>query len=239
MLRNLLLASFGSGSSSAAVLVAGLPPYQVAFWPDGWDLEADGSVLVRDTHTMAEARRWYRLADRNRPRGHGRRLMSLHGIFVPRAIVDLADRRFPSERVASVAVQLIAGEWVEERRRRMLATPRRILAERSLSWSGSRYEPGMDGESVRMLVEDLIDSCADERLIPDVEYRVRVHAEGGYGILCHRCSVYASLDRYAANEVLEALRAALVPWNRGLVRSGCATRLIELDLGCMHRSTNR
>lgn len=236
MLRDLLLFRFGPGPDNATSLVVGLPPYQVALWPDGWDLEPGGRVLVGDTHAMAEARRWYALADRNRSRGDGRRLMSLHGIFVPRGIVDLADRYFPSERVASVAVQLIAGEWIEERRRRMLATPVRTLADRSLSWRGSRHEPGMDGKGVQTLIEDLIRTCIGERLIPDAEYRVRVHAERGYGIVGHRCLLDVCLDRYAANKVLEMLEVALVPWNRAVARDGATSLLIELGSGSTHRS---
>lgn len=43
----------------ASRIVAALPVYQVALWPDGWVLGASGEVSVRDTHAMAEARRWH------------------------------------------------------------------------------------------------------------------------------------------------------------------------------------
>lgn len=235
MLRDLLPAPFGSDRRARSARVADLPPYQVALWPDGWNLEGDGRVLVQDTHAMAEARRWYALADRNRSRDDGRRVMSLLGIFVPRAIVDLADRCFPSEQVASVAVQLIAGNWIAERRRLLLESPERTLAERSLAWQGSRHEPGMDGGRVQALVEGLIRTCVNERLIPDARYRVRVQCEGGYGIVAHRCVLDVGLDRYAADKVLEVLRAALVPWNRAATRDDGATLVLALALAARGR----
>ncbi len=236
MLRDFLRVPDAFGHSAAATLVAALPPYQVAFWPDGWDLEPDGSVLVRDTHMMAEARRWYALADRNRSREDGRRVMSILGIFVPRAIVDLADRCFTSEQVASVAVQLIAGEWIAERRRRLLEKPVQTLGERTLSWRGSRYDAEMDPDCIRSLIEDLIRTSVEERLIPDAGYRVRVRREHGYGIAGHRCVLDVCLDRYAADRVLEVLAAALVPWNRAVARDGAAALLIELEAGASRRA---
>lgn len=231
MFRKLLSRTRKLDRSAAASLVSKLPAYQIALWPDGWDLDPGGGVLVRDTHGMAEARRWYALADRNGSRDDGRRVMSVHGIFVPRAIVDLADRRFLSEEVASVAVQLIAGEWIAERRRCLLQAPERTLLERSLSWRGSRYEPDMDAPGVRALVEELIRTAVAGRFIPGTDYRVRVHTLDGYGIVAYRCLVTASLDQHAVAEVLDVLGAALVPWNRVLIRDAVAVSQIGLEIG--------
>lgn len=185
---------------------------------------------MRDTHGMAEARRWYALADRNRSRDDGRRVMSLLGIFVPRAIVDLADRRFSSEQSASVAVQLIAGEWVAERRRRLLQAPERALSERLLSWQGSRYESEMDGRAVLALVDGLIRTSVAARLILDTGYHAEVHVADGYGIAIHRCVLDFRLDPCAAAGVLDLLDVALIPWNRVVVRDGIAVPLIRLEL---------
>jgi len=231
MFRKLLSRICKPDRSAAAALVSKLPAYQVAFWPDGWDLEPGGGVLVRDTHAMAEARRWFALADRNGSRDDGRRVMSVHGVFVPRAIVDLADRRFASEEVASVAVQLIAGEWIAERRRRLLRSPERTFSERSLSWRGSRYKPDLDGQGVRALVEGLIRMAVYGGFIPDLDYRVLVHTVDGYGVVAYRCLVTAALDQDAAGEVLDVLGAALVPWNRVLIRDAVAVPWIGLELG--------
>ena len=74
---------FGSWRSEGRAAVARLPVYQVALWPDGWELGRDGSVRVLDTHEMAEARRWYALAERNQYREDASKVMALYGIFVP------------------------------------------------------------------------------------------------------------------------------------------------------------
>ena len=71
-IRRALFSHFARGRRAAARLVAELPAYQVALWPDGWVLEPDGGVQVRDTHAMAEARRWYVLAGGNPSRGGAR-----------------------------------------------------------------------------------------------------------------------------------------------------------------------
>ena len=137
---------------TAVAAVAGLPAYQVALWPDGWDLGEDGSVLVRDTHVMAEARRWYDLARRNGSQADLGPALAMHGLLIPPAILDLAWRRFPSEQVASVAVTLVAGDWVKQRRAQLLRTAEAALAERACSMdrlaSRGRLEcrgPGVPG----------------------------------------------------------------------------------------------
>jgi hypothetical protein len=219
-----------SGSASAERVIAGLPPYQVAFWPDGWELDAEAGVTVRDTHAMAEARRWYRLAERNRSQDDARRVMSLHGIDVPRSLVAMAGRRFPSERVVSVAVLLAAGDWVRQRRRRLQAAAPEALRARALSWTGSRHDPALDPVAIGQLVEQLLSRGVAEGLIPDARYRVRVHSGDGYGIPSHRCLVLVGLDSYERRRVAEVLKAALVPWNRGVVRDGHAVALIEPEV---------
>jgi hypothetical protein len=227
---DLLRAPPGPDRAAAWALVSRLPAYQIALWPDGWELDEGGGVWVWDTHAMAEARRWYGLAERNRSREDARRVMSMHGVFVPRAIVDLAGRRFSSEQAASVAVKMIACEWVSERRCRFLEAPERALAERSLSWRGSRHEPDIGLDRVRELIEEVIRICVGEHLIPNAGYHVGVRSRQGYGVGGYRCLLDACLDRDAAARVLEVLRAALVPWNRAVVRGGASARLIEIEL---------
>jgi hypothetical protein len=229
-LRELLFSRFVSARLPAMKVVAGLPPYQVALWPDGWELEGDGSVTVRDTHAMAEARRWYALAARNRCREDACRVMALHGVFVPRAIVDLAERRFACERIASVAVKLVAGDWVQQRRRQLLADPVAALQERSLGWSGSRHPRRLVGDDVKDVLGGLIDLCAAEGLIPPARYRIDVRADDGYGVAGFRCRIEVRLERYARARVGEVLSTALIPWNRAVVRNGAPVPLIGLLL---------
>lgn len=236
MLRDLLRHATGAHRVASSRTVSELPTYQIAFWPDGWDLSPDGSVRLLDTHLTAEARRWYALADRNGFRGDGRRAMSVFGVFVPRAIVDFADHWFPSERVASVAVQLVAGEWIAERRRGLLAAPDRALSECARAWRGSRHEPRMDGAGVETLIADLLRNCIGEGLVPDADYQLRVRSEQGYGIPLYRCTLDARLDSYALDSAREVLAAALLPWNRAVARGGVTALLIELEAGSVRRT---
>ncbi len=229
-LRNAFFAPFASGRHAAARLVTGLPAYQVALWPDGWELSADGRVAVRDTHAMAEARRWYLLAERNRSREDARRVMAMHGVFVPRTIVDMAERRFASEEAASVAMQLVAGDWIRHRRRQLLAAPEAALAEHTLAWCGSRHATALDEQGIRSLVRELLDLCVSERAIPDAVYGLAVRREDGYGVRCYSCKVLVWLDSYARKRVRETLDAALTPWNRAVVRRGASVKVISIDV---------
>jgi len=229
-LRETLLSPFAPGRRATARLLGALPAYQIAFWPDGWEVFGDGQVAVRDTHAMAEARRWYTLAERNGARDEARRTMAMHGVFVPRTIVDMAGRRFPSEAVASVAVQLVAGEWIRERRRELLAAPAAALAERGLAWCGSRHRPGLDEDGIRLLVGDLLALCVDERLLPDAVYSLVVRRADGYGVCCYSCRIRVSLESYACRQVEEILDTALIPWNRAVSRHGAAARIISLEV---------
>jgi len=237
-LRHVLRSLSSSNAQSAAATIAGLPAYQVALWPDGWDLSPEGAVTVRDTHAMAEARRWYRLAERNRSHDDGRRVMHLHGIFIPRSVLDLVHRRFPSEQVASVALQLVAGDWIKERRRQLMRAPERELRARALAWSGSRYRDALDSHDVLDLVERLLGVCASERLIPAAEYRIAVEREDAFGIPGWRCRVGVCLDPYARARVREALCAALVPWNRAVMHDGTPMPIIDV-VAAAPRSSSR
>jgi len=218
----------------AVDIIQTLPVYQVALWPDGWDLDPGGAVTVRDTHEMAEARRWYQMAARN---GEGRgagavdgmnRAMRLHGVFVPRAIVDLAGRRFASEQAASVAMQLIAGDWVVARRRRLLATPQQALAQHDLAWSGSRHQGTPDAATMRALLTHLLDACIAEALLPKVRYHIELRTDDGYGIRGWTCTLHVDLDPYARARVAEAMNVAVVPWKRTVIRDGRAAPLIAV-----------
>jgi hypothetical protein len=230
LLRQLLLGRSVAPRSTACALIAGLPAYQVALWPDGWELHPDGAVTIRDTHAMAEARRWYRLAERNRAQDDARRVMAMHRVFVPRAVVDMADRRFPSEQVASVALQMVAGDWIRDRRRQLLAAPEGALEARALGWSGSRHDPKLVPDRLLRLLGDLIRTCVSEGLVPDADYRVEVDANDGYGVVGYRCRVAVSLDPYACGRVGDILRTALVPWNRAVVREDAPVSLIGLEV---------
>lgn len=228
-----------ASSATARMRVARLPAYQVALWPDGWLLEPDGGVRVRDTHAMAEARRWHAVAERN---GGGRarrsvspvemtRTMRMHGLCVPRAIIDMAGRRFPSEQVASVAVSLVASDWIGERRHALLASPERALAEQALAWSGSRHTGIPDPRSVERLLERLLVQCSDEDLLPPgARSRLACSHDDGYGLCCCRCSLELDLDASARERLHDLLTVALIPWNRSVVRDGSAIPLISLWL---------
>ncbi|MCU0834186.1 MAG: hypothetical protein MUC77_07070 [Chromatiaceae bacterium] len=229
-LSDKLLLSFAKiGRQAAEELIDRLPAYQVALWPDGWELLPGGAVRVRDTHAMAEARRWYLLAERNQAGARGQRLMALHGV-VPRAVVDLKGRRFASEQVASVALNLVAGDWLRLRRCALRAAPCEALAARALAWSGSRHSASEDARSVGGLVAEVLRACAAERLIPDARYRVDVRADDGYGLTLWRCRLRVALDPYARARVADVLGVALIPWNRAVVRDGAAVPIVSVEV---------
>jgi len=213
-LRKRLFWRASSGRLTAVAAVAGLPAYQVALWPDGWDLGEDGSVLVRDTHLMAEARRWHDLARRNGSRGSLSSALAMHGLLIPPAILELTRRRFPSEQVASVAVTLVAADWVKQRRAQLLRTAEAALAERACAWTGSRHGAGMNAEALACLVRDALQWCLMEDLIPRADYGVRIRCDDGWGLCRHRVCVAVALETGARTRVAEILSLALIPWNR-------------------------
>lgn len=227
--------------AEAARVIAALPPYQVALWPDGWEHLEDGGVLIRDTDAMAEARRWYRLAEHNRGLRSMGPAMRLHGTFVPRAIVELSRLRFATARAASVAVQLVAGDWVAQRRAELLRAPARALRERDRAWSGSRSGDPRDEASLIELVSDLLTQCVAEGLIPRAAYRLRVRRDDGFGVGGFRCILEVWLDPYARARLADALASALVPWNRAVMRDARPYPLIGVEArrpaGAMPRST--
>lgn len=216
--------------SQAAVAIAGLPAYQVALWPDGWVLADDGSVLVRDTHRMAEARRWYRHVEAHRCGEATRRAMAMHGVFVPREVVGLAEHRFPSEAVASVALQLVAGDWIASRRRELAANPAAALAERRLAWSGSRHRSAVDVATVRSIVEGVIAQCIAERLVPAAIGRLEVVRDDGYGVCRYRCILSVATDDRTSPDIAGALAVGLIPWNRAVVRDGTTIASIDVQV---------
>jgi hypothetical protein len=217
--------------------VEALPLYQIAFWPDGWESAQDGSVVVRDTHETAEARRWYAMAERNRvgrgstalPR-QAERTMRMHRIGVPRGIVDLVGTRFRTEQAASVAVRLIAADWVDERRRMLSAEPAVSLTTRERLWSGSRHAEVRESEDVDLLVRRLISVCVAEGLIPRLEYGVEARLHDGYGLRRWSCQVTVrqGLARAQADAIAALLSLALVPWNRGVSGDGKTWTLLSV-----------
>lgn len=226
----------GEAALLASRTVAALPPYQVALWPDGWELDPNGAVRVRDTHAMAEARRWYALADRG-PGAQGTdRAMRLHGTYVPRPIVALSRHRFPSEAAASVAVQLVAGDWVVQRRRQLLAAPADALRERALAWTGSCHEVDLDADAVLARLQSVLDLCMREGLLPKTRYGLRVRTEDGFGLRVYRCLVTVRLDSDALVRAGEAIQAGLIPWNRAVVRRGAVHPVVKVE---MRRCTPR
>lgn len=216
--------------ADAARAVQGLPAYQVALWPDGWEPLSDGAVRVRDTDRMAEARRWYQLVPGSGRASGMERIMGLHGTFVPRPVVELAGRRFGSERSASVALKLVAGGWIESRRAQLLRDPARALAERELCWSGSRSGEIPGSDALIEVIHGLMALAAAEGLVPRVDYRLRVVCEDGYGVTGYRCTLDTGLDRYARARLREVLCAGLVPWNRALAREGRSHPVIGLEV---------
>ena len=224
--------------AAAAAAIAALPAYQVALWPDGWVLEADGSVRVRDTHEMAEARRWLHMAARNTGGGVRRmmadgdvaRTMRLHGIFVPRAVIDMAGCRFASEQVASVALSLVAGDWISERRRALGLSPGRELTLRAQAWSGSLHADAPDADAACRLLQRLLGQCIDEGLVPRAGYQLSCRADDAYGIRCCRCLVQIDLDADARARIQAVLGTALIPWNRAVIRDGRVTPVLSVHV---------
>lgn len=214
----------------AARVVAALPAYQVALWPDGWVLGAAGEVSVRDTHAMAEARRWYVLADRATGVPRMDRTMRLYGTFVPRAVVALSGQRFPSESVASVATQLVAGDWITQRRQQLLAAPDEAIRTRALGWTGSRHVADLNIEAMTACVMKVMAECRREDLIPVAGYDLMVRPNDGFGIRGYRCLITVDLDSCACVRFRELIQTALVPWNRAVVRDGLAHPLINVEV---------
>jgi hypothetical protein len=218
--------------------VATWPAYQVALWPDGWETRGE-ELWVRDTHTMAEARRWYALADRAALRPRMDRTMRLHGTFVPRAVVALAGRRFPSATVASVAVQLVAGDWIAQRRQQLLAAPVEAIRASGLGWTGSRYAADLGVETLAACVTEVMAECLREGLIPTVGDDVRVVPDDGFGVRGYRCLIRVGLDHSARQRFCDVIQTALVPWNRAVVRDGVAYPLLKVEVRERGRSAPR
>jgi len=223
-----------SGRLTAVAAVAGLPAYQVALWPDGWDLGTDGSVLVRDTHVMAEARRWYDLARRNGSRGNLSPVLAMHGLLIPPAILDLARCRFASGQAASVAVTLVAADWVKQRRAQLLRTAEAALAERACAWTGSRHWEGMKAEALACLVQDALQWCLMEDLIPRADYGVRIRCDDGWGLCRYRVCVAVALETGGRARVMEMLSLALIPWNRAAGNEAGPQPMIRVEVAGRH-----
>jgi hypothetical protein len=230
---------------AAADAIRAQPAYRIALWPDGWVLEPDGAVRVVDTHAMAEARRWFEMAERTtgttgtavrRPltAAEQRRAMRLLGVYVPPAVVALSGRRFRSEEVASVALTLVAGDWITERRRQLLTQPERALAEQARAWQGSRHQCPASADAAEALLRQALDACIAEGLVPAARYRLVSRCEDGFGLRRWRCAVEVNLDPYARARAREALTTALIPWNRAVIRDGMPMPLITLDVRACH-----
>jgi hypothetical protein len=228
--RSVTDADRGWPSDRAARVIAALPAYQVALWPDGWVLGAGGEVSVRDTHAMAEARRWYALADRAAGAPCTDRTMRLFGTFVPRPVVALAGQRFPSESVASVAVQLVAGDWIRQRREQLLAAPEEAIRARRLGWTGSRHTGDPSIATMTTCVTRVMGECLREGLIPAVGYDLKIRPDDGFGIPGHRCLITVDLDSSACVRFREVIQTALVPWNRAVVRDGTPHPLVKVEV---------
>jgi hypothetical protein len=243
--RRSLFRSRSSARQAAERSIAALPVYRVALWPDGWVLHADGSVDVVDTHAMAEARRWFTMAQRasettgRRPLTSAEqcRAMRLLGVYVPPEVVALSGRRFVSEQAVSVALQLIAADWIRERRRQLLSKPEQSLAEQAHAWRGSRHACPVSVEAADALLRSALDACVAEGLMPPVRYRLVSRCEDGFGLRRWHCAVEVNLDPYARARVRDALDTALIPWNRSVIRDGIPMPLITLDV--RRRPTHR
>jgi len=108
--------------------------------------------------------------------------------------------------------------------------PEQALATQALAWSGSRHVGALDAQTLRQLLHDLLEHCIAERLIPRTPYRLRVRSEDGYGIRRCLCRVNAELNQHVCAEVQTVLAAALIPWNRAVIRNGGAVPVIAVQV---------
>lgn len=250
------------GASKALDCVERLPLYQVALWPDGWEWTSGQTLIVRETHEMAEARRWYAMAARNGAHKSVRlsstcsRTMRLYGVGVPAEILELVGRRFTSEQAASVAIRLIASNWVEQRRKMLARDPAHMLALQMRTWSGSCHGSLSGPAELRRLVLRLLGLCIAEGLLPLPETlgdhgmgqnasadsgeqpigpaaaRADVRVDDGYGLATWHCRVTVVLDQDCPGPgpIAEALQLALIPWNRTVLRDERPWRLLQVEV---------
>ena len=129
-----------------------------------------------------------------------------------------------------MAVQLVAGDWVAQRRAELLRSPVRALRERDQAWSGSRSGEPLDADTLAAVLSDLFTQCMAEGLIPKVAYRQRVKRDGGFGVCGFRCIVEVWLDPYARTLLADCLGSALVPWNRAVMRDARPHPLIGVEV---------
>jgi len=245
-----------AGAAQARRHVERLPLYQIALWPDGWELTGEGALLVRDTHEMAEARRWYAMAAQNGALEPGQlsstssRTMRLYGIGVPSALLALAGRRFASEQAASVAIRLVASDWLEQRRQMLARDPARMLALQSRTWCGSRHGSLIEPSELRRLLPRLLDLCVAEGLAPALALQAdpvaharrgaetavghdrftEVRVDDGYGLTTWHCRIWVNLDQRSPESIAEVLELALIPWNRAVLRDGRPWRLLQVEV---------
>jgi hypothetical protein len=151
-------------------------------------------------------------------------------MYIPQSIIDLSGRRFGSELAASVAVQLVAGAWVSERRRCLLAAPRAALSEQSGCWTGSRHRETLLIPDIKEILCQVMAACAEEALIPRVAYAIEVHDNDSFGVHGLLTSVQGPLARHQLGEVREALLTALIPWNRAIFLKGATTFVIGVEV---------
>ena len=220
----------GVRNSRPARLLTKLPPYQIALWPDGWQLEADGRVRLRDTHAIAEARRWYATADERGAIHRSEKTLRALGMYIPRSVIALSGRLFGSELAASVAVQLVAGAWVSERRRQLLSAPHTALAEQQGCWTGSRHRGPLPIVEIKKVLCQLIAICVAEDLIPRLAYGVEVRKNDSFGVPALLTSVHAPLVPHQIGPVRETLMTALIPWNRAMALKGATTFAIGVEV---------
>lgn len=265
-LRPLRLARGWLATRSNALQAKGrlerLPLYQIALWPDGWEWTGAQTLIVRETHEMAEARRWYAMAARNGALKSGRlsstrsRTMRLYGVGVPAEILELVGRRFASEQAASVAIRLIASDWVEQRRNLLRRDPARMLALQMRTWSGSCHGSLTEPVELGRLVLELLRLCVAEGILSLAETlgdhgsslyvldhagdqtteqataRADVRVDDGYGLATWYCRVTVNLDQHwpGPGSIAEALELALIPWNRAVLRDDRPWRLLQVEV---------
>jgi hypothetical protein len=158
------------------------------------------------------------------------RTMRLYGTYVPRSIVALAGKRFASESVASVAVQLVAGDWIVQRRRELMAAPAEAIRMRGLGWTGSRHDAELSDEGLVIRVSEAVAACMREGLIPTSSFELKVRSDDGFGIRGYRCLISVAPDGDLCARYREAIQTALVPWNRAVVRDGVAHPLVKVEV---------
>jgi hypothetical protein len=104
------------------------------------------------------------------------------------------------------------------------------LRLRGLAWTGSRHDPAQDATALCARVGEVLEQCVSEGLIPHLAYALQVRIDDGFGLPVYRCVISASLGDQRRGRVRDTIEAALVPWNRAVVRDSGVHPLIKVEV---------